>query len=343
MRKPLGMQPKVSVIIPCYNVEKYLDRCMKSIVGQTLQEIEIILVDDKSPDGTPQSCNEWAGKDNRVKVIHKTQNEGLGYARNTGLEHATGEYVAFVDSDDFVGLDMYETLYNKAVGEKADVVYSNCYFYKSENQKHIRYDVTEDTSFVGKKEVDDFLLDIVGPLPSFPHNVKYMMSVWHAIYKRRILEDNHICFVSERELISEDLVFDIDYLHHCNKIIYLKDAFYYYCDNGESLSRKLDKTRYNRHKIWLDAIERRLKDLYTPETYKLHYQRQQIHVLLYSLSQTLKIKNLGITFDEVWDDVFWSELLNQYPFKQLPYKVYFLFAFLKNRSLRWLAKAYLRR
>ena len=90
---------KVSVVVPVYNVEKYLDQCMNNLVNQSLQEIEIILVDDGSPDRVPEMCDEWAMKDNRIKVIHK-KNEGLGYARNSGLEIAMGEYVTFVDSDD---------------------------------------------------------------------------------------------------------------------------------------------------------------------------------------------------------------------------------------------------
>jgi len=335
--------PKVSIILPCYNVEKYLDRCMNSIVNQTLKELEIILVDDKSPDSTPTKCDEWANKDSRIKVIHKTQNEGLGYARNTGLEQATGEYVAFVDSDDFVSLNMYESLYNCAVIEQADVVYSNSIFYKDDKHQSVRYDVHEDIHIIGRNEVDEFLLDMVGPVPSYPHNVKYMMSVWHAVYRKKILEDYSIRFVSERQLISEDLIFDIDYLCHCNKIIYLKEAHYYYCDNGASLSRKVDTTRYERIKKWLIAVEDRLQKLFPAEKYMLHYQRQQIHVFLYSLSQAINIKEMGMTFEEVMNDPFWEDLLQTYPFKQLPIKGYLLFYALKRDCLRWVVKAYLKK
>ena len=337
------MQPKVSVIIPCYNVEKYLDRCMKTIVGQTLQEIEIILVDDKSPDNTPAKCEDWANKDSRIKVIHKVQNEGLGYARNTGLEHATGEYVAFVDSDDFVSLNMYESLYNCAIKENADAVYSNSIFYKDDRHQSIRYDVSEETHIVGRKDIDEFLLDIVGPAPSYPHNVKYMMSVWHAVYRRKVFDEYSIQFVSERQLISEDLIFDIDYLCHCNNIVYLKEAHYYYCDNGTSLSRKVDTTRYERIKKWLIAVDDRLQKLYPAEKYKLHYQRQQIHVLLYSLSQAINIKEMGMTFEEVINDPFWEDLWRTYPFKQLPFKEYLLFYALKRGAFRWLVKVFLKR
>ena len=116
-----SMQPKISVIIPVYKVEKYLDRCVNSVLNQTLKDIEVILIDDGSPDGCPAMCEEYKKKDNRVRVIHK-ENGGLGYARNSGLEIATGEYIAFVDSDDFIEEDMYESLYSDAIKYNADVV-----------------------------------------------------------------------------------------------------------------------------------------------------------------------------------------------------------------------------
>ena len=97
----------ISVVLPIYNVEKYLNRCIKSIITQTYKNLEVILVDDGSPDHCPRICDEWAKKDARIKVIHK-KNEGLGMARNTGIENATGEYICFVDSDDYIAPDTIE-------------------------------------------------------------------------------------------------------------------------------------------------------------------------------------------------------------------------------------------
>ena len=115
--------PKVSVIVPCWGVEKYLDRCVESLVNQTLKDIEIILVDDESPDRVPVMCDDWAKKDSRIRVIHK-KNGGLGFARNSGLDIATGEYVTFCDSDDYIEQEAYETMYNEAKKEDLDI----CYF-----------------------------------------------------------------------------------------------------------------------------------------------------------------------------------------------------------------------
>ena len=116
--------PKISIIVPIYNVEKYLERCIQSLLNQTLRDIEIIMVDDESPDDCPQLCDIYASQDQRIKVIHK-KNEGLGYARNTGLEIASGEYIAFVDSDDYVDINMYEKLYQIAQKNNLDTVFSN--------------------------------------------------------------------------------------------------------------------------------------------------------------------------------------------------------------------------
>ena len=111
----------ISVIVPVYKVEKYLDRCVESIVNQTYKNLEIILVNDGSPDNCPKMCDDWTSKDLRIKVLHK-ENGGISSARNLGLRHATGEYVAFVDSDDYVDITMFEKLMKSAIENKSDIV-----------------------------------------------------------------------------------------------------------------------------------------------------------------------------------------------------------------------------
>ena len=114
------MKPLISVIIPVYNVERYLDECIKSIVNQTYENLEIILVDDGSPDNCPRMCDDWAKKDERIRVIHK-ENGGLASARNAGMNICTGEYISFVDSDDWMELNAYESLL-KYFDDKTDIV-----------------------------------------------------------------------------------------------------------------------------------------------------------------------------------------------------------------------------
>ena len=116
-----SVTPKISIIVPVYNVEKYLNRCIDSILNQTLEDIELILVDDGSKDGSGQICDEYAVKDCRVRVFH-IENGGPAKARNLGIIHAIGEYIGFVDSDDYIESSMYERLYSRAMINNSDVV-----------------------------------------------------------------------------------------------------------------------------------------------------------------------------------------------------------------------------
>ena len=121
------MQPRISIIVPVYNAEEYLERCISSLRSQTLEDIEIILVDDSSKDSSLEICNKAAAEDSRIKVIHKV-NEGAGKARNAGLAVATGDYIGFVDCDDFVVPEMFRTLYDRAEKYGSDLVMSGVLF-----------------------------------------------------------------------------------------------------------------------------------------------------------------------------------------------------------------------
>ena len=123
---------KVSIIVPVYNVEKYLRQCVDSIVNQSLKEIEIICINDGSTDNSLQILEGYAQRDKRIKIINK-RNEGLSTARNTGMEYATGEYIGFVDSDDFINEKMYENLYKNAKSNKSDIVMCPAYVFDNNN------------------------------------------------------------------------------------------------------------------------------------------------------------------------------------------------------------------
>lgn len=149
------MKPLISVIIPVYRVEEYLNECMESIVHQTYQNLEIILVDDGSPDNCPQMCDEWAKKDYRIKVIHK-ENGGLSSARNAALEIFKGEYVAFVDSDDWVDIHLYETLYSDIIAHDADISVIGTWKVYDNRKENITKNFKE-REFTGEQALHDFL------------------------------------------------------------------------------------------------------------------------------------------------------------------------------------------
>jgi glycosyltransferase involved in cell wall biosynthesis len=259
-----NISPSITIVISCYGVENYLNRCVSSIVGQTLKNIEIILVDDGSKDHVPEMCEIWAKKDTRIKVIHK-QNAGLGYARNSGLDVAEGEYIAFIDGDDYVSKDMMQSLYSTAMKFSAQAVY--CGINTVDRHGNIidtRIETTEVLHVHGTDACKEIGLEMIGS-PSKREVCKYSMSVWHSIYKTDFLRKHSIRFCSEREFISEDMIFDVDFFGHANNVIFLPEAHYYYCYNQASLSRTFNTNRYKRTVIHYQELKRRLKENSYPE------------------------------------------------------------------------------
>jgi glycosyltransferase involved in cell wall biosynthesis len=331
-------KPKVSIIVPVYNVEKYFARCMDSLMNQTMKEIEIILVDDGSPDNCPEMCDKYAEKDSRVRVIHK-KNDGLGMARNSGLEIAGGDFIAFVDSDDFVNVSMYENLYKIAKEQDYDAVYCGLCFYKDYKNITPRKEVFTFTTFRGRKEVDSFILDMVGPKPAFKTNIKYLMSSCRAIYSRDVINNKGIKFYSEREFVSEDLLFNIDYLTQASAVAYDPSYFYYYCSNEASLTHTWKNKKYDLYVNFLLKVKEKLSSYYSINVYCVHYKRllfiNLIIILRYEYVYA-KLNNMPIheILRKRIYDTFWEELFNDYPFWKLPIKHILLYLLLKHKFVK---------
>lgn len=172
----------VSIVLPIYNVEKYLDRCIESVVRQTYNNLEIILVDDGSPDGCPQKCDEWAKKDKRIKVIHKN-NAGLGYARNTGIENASGEYICFFDSDDYVAPDTIEKAYTTAKTSNSDMVLFGHYDVDAQGKIVKAYmPTTPKESYEGSEVQEVLLPDLISDDPETGNSTNLWLSDCFCLY-----------------------------------------------------------------------------------------------------------------------------------------------------------------
>lgn len=330
------MIPKVSVIVPIWNVEKYLKRCLDSILNQTLEDIEVILVDDESPDNCPQMCDDYMKLDNRIKVIHK-KNQGLGMARNSGLEIATGEYVTFIDSDDFVDLKMFEILYNTASKNNLDACYSGFNYY-NDGVVYPKPEVQIPIFYNGEGNVKSFVLDLVGPYPEFPREVKYSMSVCKTIFKTEIVKTNKIKFVSERIMASEDLIFELDFLPKATNIAVIPDCLYYYCNNEGSITRTYSELKYERIRKCLLEVKNKLDFYFKKEDYLIHYKRYLFLSLrgvlsheFFSVDKTFKIKYQNAV-KRINDEVF-QPLFLDYPYSKLELKKRLLYKSLKNRSI----------
>lgn len=205
----------ISVIVPVFSVEQYLDECIESIIAQTHKNLEIILVDDGSPDNCPAMCDEWAKRDSRIRVVHK-KNGGLSSARNAGLDVATGEYIGYVDSDDSIQPEMYETMLCAMIENNADIASS------------IRKKLDDDRELIplSINEALNFYLD--GKMP---------LSVWSKLYKASKFRD--LRFVDGRN--NEDVPYNIECFSKANKILLINQKFYNYRVNLNSITRTINE------------------------------------------------------------------------------------------------------
>lgn len=210
---------KVSVIVPVYKVENYLRKCVDSLLDQTLTDIEIILVDDGSPDNCGKICDEFAAKDHRVKVIHK-QNEGLSMARNVGIMAATSPYIGFVDSDDYVADDMYEVLYKNLVKNSADI--SVCGLYDCYSEKKI-------PQFAGKEFL---ILDNKNALKTALEGVKFSVNAVNKLFKKELFSE--VKFPKGK--LSEDAFTIPKVLSMATKVVFDSAPKYFYVHRGESIT-----------------------------------------------------------------------------------------------------------
>lgn len=243
--------PLVSIIIPVYCVEKYLDRCVNSIIGQTYKNIEIILVDDGSPDNCPKMCDEWAKKDNRIKVVHK-QNGGLTSARKAGSEIANGDYVLFIDSDDYIELDMVEKMVKKAIETNMDITLCS-YFRETDTLTPIKMSYTKDLTT--KEEIRDlFIFPIIRPLNDGFLTNGFMVT---KLFKKEIITED--LFVSEREYYTEDIIFNAQLALRINGIAIVNEPFYHYCENRESLTFRYREGKFEMWNKRTDFFENYFK------------------------------------------------------------------------------------
>ena len=233
----------VSVIIPVYNTEKYIEECISSVVNQTFKDIEIILVDDGSTDNSSKLCDLYSKKYDFINVIHKN-NEGLGLTRNAGMMKASGRYIIFVDSDDYIEKNTIETVLNKILLDDADV----CYY----SNKCLR------TTGICENEVRHYPKTLVGSnivnelFPKFFGTSQRKIdsysigSACMAMYNLEFLRKNDLYFQSEREVLCEDIIFNANVCLKCKKVTFVNDCLYVYRENLNSLTHTYREDRFNK-------------------------------------------------------------------------------------------------
>ena len=226
---------KVSVIVPVYNVEKYIDKCLKSLVNQTLKDIEIIIVNDESPDNSDKIISKYVKEYKNIKY-YKKKNGGVSDARNYGIKKATGEDITFIDSDDYVKYDMYEKMYEKAKSGNFDMVVCdlNCVSEDNNNIKYIDSCIKHDTTNIKSVFINNYPV------------------VWNRIIKRKFF-DNGLEF--KKNVWFEDVEFIYRLLPYIKSIGVIKEPFNQYVQRSGSITKSIDKRLYNYIDNWNGVVK----------------------------------------------------------------------------------------
>ena len=253
---------KVSVIIPVYNAEKYITECIESLLNQTLQQCEFIFVNDGSKDRSGAIIEEFTNKDSRIILINQ-ENQGVSMARNNGLIAASGEYVGFVDADDYIENDMYETMYNHVTQDKCDTVITNLES-EMEGRKFISNYPFPQNTILTKDYINQELI---------PYFLKAdnLNSVVNKLYNNRVIKENNIRFPKGIAL-GEDGLFNIRFLIHANTIKYIPYAGYHYREVVGSATRNIAKKDYFQSALEVYHME-------TPEINEAINDKQKVKTL----------------------------------------------------------------
>lgn len=271
--------PKISVIVPVYNTEKYLHRCIDSILAQTFTDFELLLIDDGSKDNSGAICDEYAAKDQRVRVFHK-KNGGVSSARNLGLDNAQGEWITFVDSDDWLQRNYLNSLYK--VDEITDI--SSCYYKAFGWEKWIPQPLTDVT--YKYEDIKD----------GIKQNIMNFNVIWCKLFKAEIIRTNNIRFIPQISY-GEDTIFMYQFLVHIKSMRTCPDVIYNYdCSRTETLSRNYDKNCLGVLDLicqCISSIEDKFKICLQKE--KLEYGGLYLYYILYNIKRNesnLKVSSL---------------------------------------------------
>jgi glycosyltransferase involved in cell wall biosynthesis len=267
------MNPKVSIIVPIYNMEKYLSRCLDSLLSQSLKSIEIITVNDGSTDSTQEILETFTRIDSRIKVIQKN-NGGVSSARNEGIKAANGDYIGFVDPDDWVNSHMYETMYNTAINENVDVVMCSYIREFGTHSKDKIYDLPEKLRYEQDEVKSNVMRRLIGPLNEELGNPELLDAwgtVWSKLYRKEIIKENNVLFVDLWEIgTNEDSLFNIHVFYHAKSFVFLNTPFYHYWKaNGSSVTTGYKPNLLNQWLNLYNLIEIFLADKKSKDDYHL--------------------------------------------------------------------------
>ena len=309
------MLPLVSIIVPVYNVEKYLMECLNSLVDQTYSNIEILLIDDGSKDSSGEICDDFAAKYKNVYSYHK-KNSGLGLTRNYGMNLIKGEYVTFVDSDDYLDKSAISSLVAGLDNGKNDTVIGG--FTKvTDSGKKLYVEKYSSKKFTDGDIDTHLLVRMLGSSPNTHDSIR--PSVWNTLYSVNIIKKNKLKFVSERDLISEDIVWDTDYYKFCRSVQIIAAATYYYRLNPTSLTQIYREDRFQKNVYFFEYMIKKLSSSIIYEDAKQRLSKNLFINMRASISQEKcnTFKSAYCHIKNMCNNKTLKQAIDDYPVKKL--------------------------
>lgn len=265
------MYPVITTIIPVYNKERYLARCLESVTLQSIKELEIILINDGSTDSSLEVCREWEQRDQRIRVINK-ENEGAGTTRNRGIKESKGKYISFVDADDYIATDTYEI----CIKEMEETCADACYFGRNleSNGKLLDHAVRIKESHVyqGEEIKKEFINFFLGKLPEEEKQRFFVTgSACCTLFSGDFIRNNHICFPRAELKYSEDQLFNLELCRYAKKIAVIPNMLYYNCIQQDSASRGYAPDRFEVYKLLYSEMKK-----YTPLSIDMESAKRRV-------------------------------------------------------------------
>lgn len=340
--------PLISVIIPIYNVEKYLSRCIDSVINQKYTNLEIILVNDGSPDNSLAICQEYKNKDKRIAVLNKP-NGGLSSARNEGLNLCTGEYISFLDSDDWLNIEAFDKGMNSLLTYNADIVFWS--YTKEFQNMSLKIDcikTDKNTILFENKSLSILKRRMVGLIDeelNEPTKTDAYISAWGKIYKREILLNPLVHFLDTKIVGSEDVPFNIEAFGKAKKVVYVNEGLiHYWMENENSLTKNHKNTLFPRFKNLYQWIIEYNQKQDNNELYSRGVENRFALSLINNVMSISSFRNIAPiktkvkNINNILSDEMYGSSLKNLQFKYLPkqWKVFFKLAQLKQGLLLYL-------
>ena len=275
---------KISIIIPMYNAEKYIARCLESVINQSFNNIEIIIANDGSTDESLEICKKYAEVDERI-IILNNKNNGVSVARNEGMNVATGEYVMFVDADDWIDESMCQDLYKRISECQADICFCNNIKEYGNKSEYIDFGISKDV--ISLDEIKEVILSLIEEKDKkIDHRRETFRGPCAKLYKRSIIIDKDITFNKELA-IGEDLVFNLEYLKYCKKIVVEKKFLYHYRVNLQSATKRYRENSWETYRKLLVILEEYLKGNFSEIEYMDRLNKLKLKYFIISVNNEM--------------------------------------------------------